>query len=154
MGSYGERKAATAWNALCVATSAFETALNAHLAAISARDIVAFSETVSCDAYARVIGPDGTATIGYEAIVAAHRGWFESGAAWTFEPSIVLCRSSEALGFALLEVAYLEGTAQRRFLLSLIFTREAGVWKLFYDQNTPLPIASVTGESAHAGSKQ
>ncbi len=119
------------------ATPDFQTGLDKHLAAIAARDIGAFAETVSHDAEARVLGPDGAETIGYEAIVAAHRGWFQSDAVWTFEPSIVLCRCSGMLGFALLDVAYCEGAARRRFFLSLVFQRENGDWKLLYDQNTP-----------------
>ncbi len=116
----------------------FRDGLSAHVAAIAARDIEGFAATVSRDPEARVIGPDGTATIGYDAIVAAHRDWFSSEERWTFTSRIVLLRESDALGFALLEVDYREGRSQRRFMLSLLFTYENNVWKLFYDQNTPL----------------
>ena len=116
----------------------FREALNGHLAAIVARDIERFAATISRGADARVIGPDGSALLGYDAIVAAHRGWFGSESAWTFAPRVVLERASESLGFALLEVAYRESDAERRFLLSVVFVREEGAWKLLYDQNTTL----------------
>lgn len=117
----------------------FKAALATHLGAISSRNLEAFAATVSRDPEARVVGPDGAAIVGYDAIVAAHRGWLASTAQWSFEPHIRLVRAAEHLGFALLEVDYREGDTGRRFLLSLVFTRENGDWKLFYDQNTPLP---------------
>ena len=116
----------------------FLETLREHLAAISARDIARFAPTISSDPQARVVAPDGGAIVGGEAILEAHRGWFAT-AGWTFAPSIVLTRESDALGFALLEVAYSEPAGTRRFLLSAVFTREGEAWRLFYDQNTPLP---------------
>ncbi|MBC5798533.1 MAG: nuclear transport factor 2 family protein [Candidatus Eremiobacteraeota bacterium] len=115
----------------------FQDGLRAHLAAIDARNIERFAATISRNPDARAIAPDGTATVGYDAIVAAHRAWFASEARWTFDPHIVLMRASETLGFALCDVDYREGASQRRFLLSLLFTYDDGAWKLFYDQNTP-----------------
>ncbi len=119
-------------------TTDFKTALATHLGAISARDIATFGATISRDPEARVVGPDGAEIIGYEAIVAAHRDWFSSSAQWSFEPQIRLVRAAEHLSFALLEVDYREGGSRQRFLLSVIFLRENGAWKLWYDQNTPL----------------
>ena len=119
----------------------FQEALAEHLAAIAARDGDRFAATVAGDPEARVVAPDGSAIVGGEAIVAAHRAWF-AGGEWTFRPQVLLTRESEALGFALLEVDYREGSDARRFLLSVVFTREPGGWRLFYDQNTPLPAAA------------
>jgi ketosteroid isomerase-like protein len=115
----------------------FHAGLVEHLAAISARDIDRFAATVSGDAEARVIAPDGGAIVGREAIVAAHRGWFAT-VGWTFAPQIVFERTSDGLGFALLEIDYREAEQHRRFLLSVVFAREDGIWRLLYDQNTPL----------------
>ncbi len=117
----------------------FRTTLDEHLAAIAARDIDRFAATLSRDPQARVVGPDGSAIVGHDAIVAAHRAWFASETDWSFQPHIVLLRTGKEFGFVLLEVDYRDETAQRRFLLSLLFTREDDAWKLFYDQNTPLP---------------
>ncbi len=114
----------------------FRDGLRAHLAAIEARDIEGFAATVSRDPDARVVGPDGTATIGYDAIVAAHRDWFASEQDWAFEPRMVFFRSCDAVGFALLDVDYRQNNSQRRFMLSLLFTYEDDAWKLLYDQNT------------------
>ncbi len=106
--------------------------LEEHLAAIAARDIDRFAATVSRAPDARVIGPDGGAIVGYAAIVAAHRDWF-APAVWTFAPRILLERVSDMLGFALLEVDYHETGVDRRFLLSVVFAREDGAWKLYFD---------------------
>ncbi len=114
----------------------FRDGLNEHLGAIATRDIERFAATISRDPDARVIAPEGTETVGYDAIVAAHRGWFAADEPWTFEPHIVLIRGSDTLGFALLDVDYHEGQSKRRFMLSLLFTREDSAWKLLYDQNT------------------
>ena len=114
----------------------FAQALDEHLAAIAARDIERFAATVSRSPDARVIGPDGTAIVGGDAIVAAHRGWFESEKAWTFTPRVVLERAGDTLAFALLDVDYHEGGTQRRFSLCVVFARDDGSGKLFYDQNT------------------
>jgi len=118
--------------------ASFHQGLGEHLAALDARDIERFAATVSRDPAARVVAPDGGAIVGYEAIVEAHRGWFESDG-WTFTPNTVFERESDTLGFALLEVEYRESSSVRRFLLSLVFTLEDGTWRLLYDQNTPLP---------------
>ena len=116
----------------------FHDGLTEHLSSISERDIERFAATVSRDLAARVIAPDGGAIVGFEAIVEAHRGWFESDG-WTFSPAVIFERESDLLGFALLEVDYREASGAKRFLLSVVFAREDGVWRLLYDQNTPLP---------------
>jgi len=38
----------------------------------------------------------------------------------------------------LLDVTYVENGAEKRFLLSVVFAREDGTWRLLYDQNTSL----------------
>ena len=115
----------------------FHDGLGEHLAAIGARDIDRFAATVSGDPAARVIAPDGSAVVGFAAILEAHRGWFESDG-WTFTPTILFERESDTLGFALLEVDYREASGAKRFLLSVVLALEVGTWRLLYDQNTPL----------------
>lgn len=117
----------------------FHGGLEEHLAALRARDIERFAATLSRDPAARVVAPDGSASVGYEAVREAHRGWFAGEVAWTFEPTVIFERTSGDLGFALLEISYAEPGLRKRFLLSLVFTREDRTWRLFYDQNTPLP---------------
>lgn len=115
----------------------FPEALDDHFAAIATRDIERFAATISGDIDTRVIAPDGGAIVGREAIVEAHRGWFATGG-WTFSPHVLFARESDGLGFALLEVDYVEDGAARRFLLSIVFLREDDTWRLLFDQNTPL----------------
>ncbi len=123
----------------------FRTGLDEHLAALRARDIERFAATLSHDREARVIAPDGAALVGYAAIREAHRAWFAAAAPWTFEPAVVLVRTSGDLGFALLDVGYAESGAEKRFLLSLVFARENGTWRLVYDQNTSLTAVAAGG---------
>ncbi|GAC1307509.1 MAG: hypothetical protein NVS2B3_14280 [Vulcanimicrobiaceae bacterium] len=122
----------------------FQAGLMEHLAALEARDIERFAATLSRDPAARVVAPDGTQTVGYEAIREAHRGWFASEAAWTFEPTVVFSRSEGDLGFGLLDVRYAEGAVATRFMLGVVFVREVGTWRLLYDQNTPVAAAVAT----------
>ncbi len=116
----------------------FQAGLQEHLAALRARDIERFAATLSRDAAARVVAPDGGTIVGYAAIREAHRGWFAAAGTWTFEPRVVFSRASGELGFALLDVTYVENGAEKRFLLSVVFAREDGTWRLLYDQNTSL----------------
>jgi len=122
----------------------FLAGLEEHLAALRARDIERFAATLSRDPAARVIAPDGSQTVGYDAIREAHRSWFLADAAWSFVPTVVFARSNADFGFALLAVAYEEAGSSSNFFLSLVFAREDGTWRLLYDQNTPLPAALAT----------
>jgi hypothetical protein len=118
----------------------FRAALEEQLSAIRARDIDRFRATVSSSDEARVIGPTGDAIVGGEAIVGAHREWFASASNWEFRPTIVWTRETREMAFALLRVEYDEAQrAGSRFLLSLLFVQEAGVWRMIYDQNTGIP---------------
>lgn len=116
----------------------FLAALNEHIRAIQARDLARFAATVTGGDDVRLIGPGGSQLIGREAILGAHRDWFASGA-FTFRPRVVWHRETEEMGLALLDVEYADpGGMPTRFLLSLVFVREAdGAFRLVYDQNTP-----------------
>jgi ketosteroid isomerase-like protein len=123
----------------------FAEALSEHLDAIAARDLGRFAATLARSPEVRVVGPDGSAIAGHDAILDAHRGWFAAPEPWTFEPDVLIARDGGDLGFALLDVRYADGGGPRRFYLTLVFVREGGTWRLLYDQNTT--IASGTLEA-------
>jgi ketosteroid isomerase-like protein len=111
----------------------FLHALNRHLDAIAQRKIDDFAATVADDV--RLIG-----TIeGSSAAIEAHRQWF-ADAAWRFEVAErVALRSFRDVGWALVRVHYNAGADSSRFFLLLLFSRHTdGVWRLIYDQATPI----------------
>ena len=114
----------------------FEEALREHLAAIQDRDIERFAATLSHSEDVQVIGPDAGAVRGYDAVLAAHRGWFSSPFAWTFQPKVVWKQVTPQMGAALLDVDYREDGTRKEFLLLTLFRREPEGWRFLYDQNT------------------
>lgn len=85
----------------------------------------------------RFVGGDGRVIEGKENIVAAHREWFMDDS-WTFDPEMLWTREQADSGWALTLVHYNENGKTRDFLLLFLFIDEDGVWKLVYDQNTPV----------------
>lgn len=85
----------------------------------------------------RLVGGDGRIIEGKENAVAAHREWFMNDT-WTFDPEILWTREEAGAGWALTRVRYRENGAERQFLLLFLFVVDDGVWKLVYDQNTPI----------------
>lgn len=120
----------------------FDQALREHLDAIQCRDIERFAATLSRSDDLQVIGPDASATRGYEAVLAAHRGWFGSPSAWSFEPKVVWKQETPQMGAALLDVDYRENGARKEFLLLTLFRREPEGWRFLYDQNTARELPS------------
>jgi ketosteroid isomerase-like protein len=115
----------------------FERALHEHLDAIVARDVARFEATLGEDVV--TVDGSGAVTRGTGAVLASHASWFSTPEPWTFRYEIVLVRETASSGFALLRVTYEQGSALSRFLLSLVFARDAhGAHKFVYDQNTPL----------------
>ncbi|MEV4642073.1 nuclear transport factor 2 family protein [Actinoplanes sp. NPDC049548] len=117
----------------------FATALEQHLATITARDADAFLATVHDDV--AVIAPNGRMLAGREEVGAFHRSWFDDPDwSWKLEP----LRHTEAgdTGVATYAVTYDDVDAEGRpysmsYLLTLIFARIGGTWLLVHDQNTP-----------------
>ena len=103
---------------------------------ITTRDIDRFAATLATDDV-RFVGGDGRIIEGKDNAVAAHRDWFMQDT-WTFEPEILWTREEAGAGWALTRVRYRENGEERQFLLLFLFIAEEGVWKLIYDQNTPI----------------
>jgi ketosteroid isomerase-like protein len=121
------------------ATRAFREALSEHLGALQARDAERFAATLGHDA--AVVDGAGNVTRGTATVLASHAEWFASPEPWTFEYEVVLERETPSSGLALVAATYRHTPAAEpaRFLLSLVFERDAGgAFKFVYDQNTPL----------------
>jgi ketosteroid isomerase-like protein len=119
------------------AAGTLRAALDEHLGALRAKDAARFAATLGADV--AVVDGKGRVTRGTEAVLRSHAEWFAAPEPWTFDYEVVLAR--EAAGLALVDVTYRHtpDAAPARFLLSLVFERDAaGGWKFVYDQNTPL----------------
>lgn len=116
----------------------FTAALDRHLAAIGARDLDAYMDTVHDEA--TYILPNGKTVTGAEDVRAFHEGWFQDPD-WTMETEITSTRVHQDTAVAVLRVDYRdldpEGKPYRlNYLLSLVFARAEGRWLLVHDQNT------------------
>lgn len=84
--------------------------------------------------------PNGRLTVSTADFKKALQGWLADGD-WHWSYRIVSSSSNAHTGVAVLEVGYRDkdeqGTDYRlRYLMSLVFSKEAGCWKLVHDQNT------------------
>ncbi|NUW43624.1 YybH family protein [Nonomuraea rhodomycinica] len=116
----------------------FAKALDAHLAAIHARDLEGYLATVHQDA--SLILPNGTLLRGKEAIAEFHAAWF-ADTDWSMRAEPVRVEAAGEAAFALLSVVYDDldpkGEPYRKtYYLTLYFTRADERWLLVHDQNT------------------
>lgn len=115
----------------------FRAALDAHLAAISAKDLDAYKRTVTSGEDLYLIFPDGSAIETTEGVFAFHQEWFEDSN-WRMEPEVMKVMEGEDMSAALLKYDYRdtpEGEPRSAWLV-LIFKLEDGEWRLVHDQNT------------------
>jgi ketosteroid isomerase-like protein len=119
--------------------SAFRAALDEHLGALQARDVERFAATLGENVV--VVDGGGTITRGTDAVLRSHAEWFRSPDPWRFDYEITLTRETASFGLAVVDVTYRHtpDAEPARFLLSLVFERDAGgTFKFVYDQNTTL----------------
>lgn len=123
-----------------------QATLDAHLAAINARSLDALLATVTAGAKLTLILPDGQILSTREQYRQLHVEWFaEDDWRMLFEQQEL--RELGDVGIALVkyqaQARLPDGTYQtrREALLSLVFARENGQWRLVYDQNTVIPPA-------------
>lgn len=121
-----------------------QATLDAHLAAINARDLDALLATVTTGDELTLILPNGKVLETREEYRRLHVEWFaEDGWRMQFEP--VQLRELGDVGVALVKYRSQERQAdgthltRREALLSLVFARQNGEWRLVYDQNTVIP---------------
>lgn len=109
--------------------------LERHLAAIAARDFDEFEATV--ESTVQMVGTEGKVLTGDEAFE-AHRQWF-ADSSWHFYWEVLFTEETRDAGWALARVRYESGALISNFFLFLLFRQDiAGVWKLAYDQGTPI----------------
>ncbi|MCB2114040.1 MAG: nuclear transport factor 2 family protein [Parvularculaceae bacterium] len=114
----------------------FRAALDAHLAAIDARDLGAYEKTISAgDFY--LIFPDGETIDTRDGVIDFHTRWF-ADPDWRFSPEIIRVIEGEDMASALVKYDYRDTPdgAPRTSWLSLVFKLEGGEWRLVHDQNT------------------
>lgn len=123
---------------------ALRRTLDAHLAAIDARDLDALLRTVTAGPQLTLILPDGRRLTTREEYRRLHVDWFKE-TDWRMQFEVVQTQVHGDAGVAL--VKYRSQTRQpdggyatrREAWLSLVFAKQAGEWRLVFDQNTVIP---------------
>jgi uncharacterized protein (TIGR02246 family) len=120
--------------------------LDAHMAAIDARDLDALLATVTTGERLTLILPGGNVLRTREEYRRLHVEWFAE-TDWRMQFELMELRELADTGIALLKYRsqnrQADGSYQtrREALLSLVFALEDGKWRLVYDQNTVIPPA-------------
>jgi ketosteroid isomerase-like protein len=121
----------------------FRPALQAHLTAISTRNMDALLPTITTGKNLPMIAPNGFKFDTRQQYVDFHRQWFASKDEGKLEPEIVSVVESPAMAHALIKSRYTlkdaAGKTQSSVSwLTLTFALESGVWRLVFDQNTAI----------------
>ena len=115
----------------------FRPALEAHLAALSARDLEAFKATLTTGDDMRVVFPNGSVVDTTDGVVSFHEEWFKDPD-WRWDGEIVDIIEGEDLAVAFMKYDYRDTPEDepRSSWLALVFALEDGAWRLVHDQNT------------------
>lgn len=131
-----------------VAGPRFETTLQAHLDAVSARDLPKLERSLTAGPTLELYLPNGKRTATRREFVDFHRGWFrEKG--WTMRFERVSIRAGKDLASATVRTRY-EDTVNGKLYwsenwLTLTFRLEGGAWRLVHDQNTRIRASTDAG---------
>ena len=115
----------------------FRAALDAHLGAITAKDLEAYKPTVTGGEDLMIIFPEGEVIESTQSVISFHEEWFQD-ANWRMDTDIVKIIEGKDMSAALLKYDYRdtpEGEPRSAWLL-LLFKLEDGAWRLVHDQNT------------------
>lgn len=115
----------------------FDAALEAHLAAVSGRDMEGFLATITSGEDLQVIFPNGAVLADRSEVVSFHEEWF-SDPNWVWEGEVIRVEEGMDQSVALVKYNYRDTPdgAPRQSWLVLVFRLENGSWRLFHDQNT------------------
>ncbi len=115
----------------------FNAALDAHLAAVTTRDLEGLKATLTSGNDLNVIFPDGSLISTTKDVVDFHTEWFKDKD-WIMEPEVVKVIEGSDMATALIKYVYRDNAAgpPRSSWLVLVFELEDGTWKLVHDQNT------------------
>jgi ketosteroid isomerase-like protein len=137
-----------AWTAAFAATPSsatsappFRAAVEAHLAAISSRNLDALLPTLTSGTELPMIAPNGHKFDTRQQYIDFHKQWFAAPDGGKLEPQIVSVIESPALSHALIKYRYTSKDAAGKqqstvSWLALTFALEKGTWRLVFDQNT------------------
>lgn len=125
------------------APSTFRGTLDAHLAAIMARDLDALIPTLTERPDLTMIAPNGLKFDTRQQFIDFHRRWFAAPDEGRWEGEVVRVVESDAQGVALIRYRYASrgpggATQQSTNWLTLTFARDGGRWGLVFDQNTSI----------------
>lgn len=121
--------------------------LDRHLAAINARDIEQLLATVTSGPKLTTILPNGNVLETRDQYRQLHVDWFAAND-WRMVFDVQDVTEFGDLGIARVKYdsqkldAAGEYRSNRVALLTLVFAKEAGEWRLVYDQNTVIPAAT------------
>jgi hypothetical protein len=118
--------------------AAFRRTLDAHLAAIQAKNLDALIPTLTEGRELTLIAPDGTKLDTRQQFIDLHRAWFADPDAGRWEGEVVRTVESDAQAVALVRYRYGARGAKEVSVswLTLTFAQENGRWGLVFDQNT------------------
>lgn len=124
------------------AQKTFNETLDIHLNAIRNSNLKLLEPTVS-DSIIH-ISPMGDKNQSKVKFMKVHEDWFKR-TNWEWSGIVLTKKSTESLGYALIEYSYLEKDNGGKVLfkiksyLTLIFNKSDKGWQLVYDQNTIIP---------------
>jgi ketosteroid isomerase-like protein len=121
----------------------FRAAVEAHLAAVAARDMEALLPTLTGGHDLTMIAPNGYKFDTRQQYIDFHRQWFATKDDGKLDFEIVRLIESPALGHALIRYRYSSRDAAGKpqaivSWLALTFALESGHWRLVFDQNTAI----------------
>jgi ketosteroid isomerase-like protein len=141
MGSLMGAAVAETSRSTSAAPPPFRAAVEAHLAAVSARNINALLPTLTGGNELPMIAPNGYKFDTRQQYIDFHRQWFAAKDDGKLEAQIVNVIESPALAHALIKYRYSSKDAAGKqqstaCWLALTFALENGSWRLVSDQNT------------------
>lgn len=115
----------------------FEKTLNAHMMAISNRDLDALASTMHPDGEMQLVLPDQEVMRGAQSFLDFHKAWFKSDN-WTVEGRIVDSRIGCEIGTALTEQMYREPERDgkpyfNRMTVTYVLEKVDGKWVVIRD---------------------
>jgi hypothetical protein len=126
-------------------TPAFRPALEAHLAAVSGRNLDALLPTLTRGNDLTLLMPDGKKLDTRQQFIDLHREWFASKDEGKWQGEVVRITETPALSHALVRYRYSSRQPDGKLRISeswltLTFALEEGSWRLVFDQNTPISV--------------
>ena len=117
----------------------FDTALNAHFAAITNRDLPAFKSHLSLGETLYTVVQNGHAFKTPAETIAIHEQWFQD-TNWTWKAAVVHKVVGADMAMALVRYTYQPNQATMPFetWLVYVFQLQEGSWRIIHDQNTAL----------------